>query len=137
MTFKIIAFPFIFLSSLIYGVIIGIIGSTVNFCEVQRQKIREEIAAITKYPKWREDEYKNRALFIGEQRKEKDVVESEFRRGRRAPRMAEFILLQMIIGSAIFFPFLFIRGIILGPILAYKQSYKSLEKFLNSKGGAS
>lgn len=137
-TYKIIAaitFPFIIVWSLVCGVIIGIIGSTVNFFQVQRREIREEIVAITKYPGWREDQFKNQSLYFAEKGEQRARLESEFQEGKKAPRMIRFILIQIVLGSIIFYPYLLIRGIVMGPFLAYNQSYNDLWNILNSKGG--
>ena len=137
-TYKIlavIAFPFIIVWSLVCGVIIGIIGSTVNFFQVQRREIREEIVAITKYPGWREDQFKNQSLYFAEKDGEKARLQYEFMEGKKAPRMIRFILIQIVLGSIIFYPYLLIRGIVMGPFLAYNQSYNDLWNILNSKGG--
>jgi len=133
--FAILAFPLIIVWSLVSGIIIGIIGSTVNFFQVQRREIKEEIIAITKYPGWREDEFKNQSLYFAEKDTEKARLQYEFREGKKAPRMVKFIFIQMILGSIIFYPYLLFRGILLGPVFACRQSYNDLWNILNFKGG--
>ena len=61
--FSVLTLPIVLLWSLIYGVIIGIIGITVDRYETLRKIIRREAIESVKYPRWNAKKY--REIYLG------------------------------------------------------------------------
>lgn len=106
---SILALPFILVWSLIYGVVIGLVGMTVNTYETARTAIRQESIIMLKYPIWRQKEYD---ISQG-----KDL-KNPYKETMRAPGRMASIILQFFV-SVMLYPFLLVWGVIIGPVRAF------------------
>ncbi|MDI6731474.1 MAG: hypothetical protein QME05_02695 [Candidatus Margulisbacteria bacterium] len=123
--FAILILPFVLVWSLVYGVIVGIIGITVDRFESVRKYIRQDAIELLKYPKWKEECWKAaclRGIDMAEQRKEVERAFAEKR--KKAPGMIGRIIQDILIFGIMLYPLLLIWGILIGPIRAFLECYK-------------
>ncbi|MFA5894003.1 MAG: hypothetical protein WC903_08605 [Candidatus Margulisiibacteriota bacterium] len=123
--FIILTLPFVLAWSLIYGLIIGIIGITVDRWETVRKYVRQDAIELLKYPKWKEDAWKAaylRGINMAEQRREAERAFAEKR--KKVPGMIGHIIQDILIFGIILYPPLLIWGILAGPIRAFLEYFK-------------
>ena len=140
--FSILSLPFVLAWSLLYGIIVGSIGITVDRYEHMRDNIRSHVISILKYPKWQAEKWKASALrsmeilsLAEEQKRERKRAIEEGR--ERAPGMLNYIVTDIIIFGILPYPFFLVWGIIAGPVRALlnysKWWYLDWKKY--KKGG--
>lgn len=124
--FIILSFPFALAWSLIYGLIIGIIGSTVDVYETIRDKVYQDIRGALKYPGWRTEVYERLHLKAAEDSRGR-IPEEARRAVEKGKIKPPSIIGSIILHTCVFilyYPFLLIWGIATGPIRAFFEYYK-------------
>ncbi|KAF0133869.1 MAG: hypothetical protein FD145_1079 [Candidatus Saganbacteria bacterium] len=130
--FAVAILPIVLAWCLFYGVIIGIVGITVDRYEYVRKIIKQDVICRIKYPSWQKEKWEASLLGNTNNAKERNELETAIKEGRRKPPgMLGDIIINILLFSIIFYPFLLIWGIVTGPIRAGIEYYKWCYKTIN------
>ena len=123
--FAVLISPLALVWAVIYGLIIGIIGPTVDVYEIIRNKIYGDVRGVLKYPKWKAEDYKRKVMAAENKNFEEiQAVEREFEEGRRKPLGIVGYIIRDIFVFILYYPFLLLWGIMTGPIRAFLEYLK-------------
>jgi hypothetical protein len=123
--FSVITLPIVLLWSLIYGVVIGIIGITVDRYETLKKIVRRQAIESLKYPRWNAKKY--REIYLGaidDPRMRVEAAEAFKRNKVRPPATVWQIITDVFIFGLVFYPFLLVWGILTGPVRAFLEYWK-------------
>ncbi|MFH1762481.1 MAG: hypothetical protein ABIA63_15385, partial [bacterium] len=123
--FIILASPFALAWAFIYGLIIGIIGPTVDIYEIIKNRTYNDVRTVLKYPRWRAKVHKILSLKSAQDEKGR-IPEEERKRIEKSkpPGVFGYIFQNTFVFGIVYYPFLLIWGIITGPIRAFLECYK-------------
>lgn len=139
--FAILILPLVLVWSLVYGVIIGVIGITVDRYEYIRDVIMRRTAIeYLKYREWRVKNWQEAYLKGVDRIEEIKADERAFAVGeKKVPSMGWMMWQEVLVFGIIFYPFMLVWGVITGPIRAfieyYKWCYKTWYGYSIYKGG--
>ncbi|OGC03927.1 hypothetical protein A2276_04845 [candidate division WOR-1 bacterium RIFOXYA12_FULL_43_27] len=134
--FIVLTFPLVLIWALVYGIIIGIIGITVDRIETVIDLLKRDRIELLKYPKWRADLEKHIELNNAEDDEtRRRITEKSAREKEWTPlRILGSFLLHILIFGICFYPPLLIWGILTGPIRALIEWWRWCCNILE-KGG--
>ena len=123
--FTIIALPLVLLWSLLYGVVVGIIGITIDRWEVIQRILCRNALETLKYPIWNAKKAQEGYLRTLSSVDDMFVAQQEFQVGRKkvAGPISETFWDLLIFGVALY-PFLLVWGIATGPVRAFLDIFK-------------
>ena len=133
----ILTLPILLIWFLIYGIIIGIVGITIDHYENIRYAIKRDVIELLKYPKWREKHHRLKYLSGIDNKKERERAEMDFMEGRLKVGGMGGATIGMIIYGIFTYPLMLIWGIIAGPVMALEEAIKWWGRIwkCSSKGG--
>lgn len=120
--------PLAFLWSLVYGVIIGIIGSTVDCYEKIRNTIRRDVMEYLKYRKWRDEKFRENYLSQIRDERERFAAEQAIEKGKKKSYHVFVSVPALVLLGIGLYPFLLVWGIATGPIRAFFECIKGWSK---------
>ncbi|MBU0573486.1 MAG: hypothetical protein KKH83_03300 [Candidatus Margulisbacteria bacterium] len=127
--FYLISLPIVLPWCLVYGVIIGIIGITVDRYEFVRTAIRRDARATLKYRKWQAEKHKEASLRCIDDKTKRMEAETAYKEGRKkTPGVIGYTITNIIVFGIIFYPPLLIWGAVTGPVRAFIEFNKWIYK---------
>ncbi|KAF0133714.1 MAG: hypothetical protein FD145_1173 [Candidatus Saganbacteria bacterium] len=123
--YAVVASPFMLVWAVVYGLIIGVIGPTVDIFEIIRNRTYQDVRTVLKYPGWKAEFYKISSLKAMDNMPEKMRENRKaFEEGRKKAPEPIGYLLRNIAAFSIYYPAFLIWGIITGPIRAFAEYLK-------------
>ena len=127
------ALPFALIWSIIYGIIIGIAGTTVERLEAVRRVNQSDRIESLKYPKWKSRKYQQLRLDRIEDKNQRAEAEMQYASGKLStPTLFGYYLQNIILYGIIFYPAFLLYGIIVGPFRAFFAWQNKCGKIWNS-----
>lgn len=119
------ASPLILSWCLLYGVIVGLIGITVDRFEYVAGVLRGDAISIIKYPKWSAQKHQEAQMRSLDNPDERNKIEWAMKTGRvKSPRLSGEMLADILIFGFLYYPFLLIWGAVTGPVRSLIEFWK-------------
>lgn len=123
--FAVIVSPFALVWSIVYGLIIGIIGPTVDIFEIIRNRTYQDVRMALKYPGWKATFYKTTCLkAMDDNHQRMQEIRKAFEEGRaKAPGPVGY-LIRNTLAFMLYYPVFLIWGVATGPLRAFAEYLK-------------